>query len=123
MIFFFLSASLGKTSKELKGLTKWQLLLKFDPLGTALILTASVCLLLALQWGGAAYPWDSGRVIAVFVMAGVTFIAWVVLQYLQGDEATVPPSVVTQRSVAGASLYSVFLSASLGIIIYYLPLW
>ncbi len=43
----------------------------FDPIGTALFMPAVICLLLALQWGGTTYAWDSGRIIALFVLFGV----------------------------------------------------
>lgn len=123
VIFFFLPASLGKSDEGLKGLTWWQAFNKFNPFGGALILASIICLLLALQWGGSEYPWNSGRVIAVFVVFGVTLIVWIVLQYFQGDEATVPFSIAKQRTVAGAALYSVCLSASIATVIFYMPIW
>lgn len=123
VIVFALPASLARSDKGLKGLTWWQTFLKFNPFGAILILGSIICLLLALQWGGAEYPWDSGRVIAVLVVFAVTLIIWIVLQYFQGDEATVPFSVAKQRSVAGAAFYSVCMSAAVGTVIFYMPIW
>jgi MFS family permease len=34
-----------------------------DPLGAALLLPAVICLVLALQWGGSEYAWNSWRII------------------------------------------------------------
>ncbi|KAL8893390.1 MAG: hypothetical protein Q9192_005311, partial [Flavoplaca navasiana] len=81
---------------------------QFDPIGTALFLPAIVCLLLALEWGGAKYAWSNGRfipgrIIALFVISGVLIIGFVVMQFIQGDNATIPIRIVKQRSVAAAS--------------------
>ena len=97
--------------------------MKFDPFGSILVLAYTICLLLALQWGGAQYAWDDWHVITVWVVFAVTLLVWLVLQYFQGEDATVPWSVAKQRSVAGASLYSVILSSAVQIIIYFIPIW
>ncbi|KAK4546951.1 hypothetical protein LTR36_001683 [Oleoguttula mirabilis] len=123
VILFFLPASIGRSSPTLKNLTWWETVKRFDPCGTALLLPAVICLVIALQWGGARYPWSSGRVIAVVVVFAVTFVAWVVLQYFQGDEATVPFSMLKQRTVFAANMYTLFLSASFTILVFYLPIW
>ncbi|KAF4418525.1 major facilitator superfamily transporter [Fusarium austroafricanum] len=123
VIFFCLPPSVGRTSTEIKKMNWSQIILLFDPLGTALLLTALVCLMLALQWGGGEHPWSSDRVIAVLVVFGATLLPWMALQYFQGDDATVPLSLVKQRSVAAANLYLLFLNGSFGIFIFYLPVW
>ncbi|MCJ1376741.1 hypothetical protein MMC20_007986 [Loxospora ochrophaea] len=45
----------------------------FDFLGTLLIIGAVLGLILALNFGGSFYAWDSGQIIALFVVAG-TFL-------------------------------------------------
>ncbi|USW47919.1 Putative major facilitator superfamily, MFS transporter superfamily [Septoria linicola] len=123
VILLLLPAKLSKSNKSLKGLTLWQAFLRFNPFGAVVILGAIVSLLLALQWGGGEYSWGDGRVIAVLVVFSILIIGWIALQYFQGDEATVPYSVAKQRSVAGATLFTLLLSASFGIVVYYLPIW
>ena len=118
-----LPKTMGKSSPELRNKTWWQTFQRFDPIGTALFIPSILCLLLALQWGS-QYPWSSPRVIATFVLFGVSFIAWAIFQYTEGEEnATLPRSVLNQRSVIGACLYSIFGSAAFSGIIYYLPIW
>ncbi|KAN0119374.1 major facilitator superfamily transporter [Hyaloscypha variabilis] len=103
-----LPKSMGKSSPELENKTWWQTFNHFDPIGTALFIPSVICLLLALQWGS-QYPWSSPRVIATFVVFGVTFIAWALFQYTECEEnATLPRSVLNQRSVIGACFYSFF---------------
>lgn len=123
IIFVFLPASLAMDSPELKSKPLLQKIMRFDPLGSLILLSCLVCLVLALQWGGAQYAWNSGQVIAVLVIFGCTLIPWLLLQYKQGDEATVPFSLVTQRTVAASTLYLLFLNGSFGIFIFYLPIW
>lgn len=82
-----------------------------------------ICLLLALQWGGSKYPWGEGRIIALFVLFGVLLIAFIAIQFWKQDNATVPPRVLKQRSVASGALFSVTLGAAFFIFVYYLPIW
>ncbi|KAL9619446.1 MAG: hypothetical protein Q9160_005957 [Pyrenula sp. 1 TL-2023] len=44
---------------------------RLDPLGSVCFLPGVVCLVLALQWGGSKYPWDSARVIAIKAASAV----------------------------------------------------
>ncbi|KAH8880059.1 MFS general substrate transporter [Thozetella sp. PMI_491] len=101
----------------------WELLRKFDIVGTIFFLPATVSLLLALQWGGEEYPWDDWRVVLLLCTFGVTIVAWGVTQRRLGDHATVPLRIVRQRSVA-ASLWMMFCRGSYGtIVIQYVPMW
>lgn len=61
--------------------------------------------------------------IATFTCFGVLLLIWAALQYYQGDEATVPWSIVCQRSVVGATGFTLLLTAAFTGIIYYLPIW
>lgn len=123
IVTIFLPSSVGKTSPELDNKTRWEIFLRFDPIGTATIIPSIICLLLALQWGGLEYPWRSLRVIATLVCFGVSIIGWFILQIFQGDNATIPQSIIRQRTVIGATLYALSSSASFSAVVYYLPIW
>ncbi|KAK8856931.1 efflux pump [Apiospora arundinis] len=43
----------------------------FNLISGLVFITAFVCLLLVLQWGGTAYPWTEGRIVALFVFSSV----------------------------------------------------
>lgn len=47
---------------------------EMDYVGTVLLMGGLTCFILAINWGGATYPWDSGRIIGLFVASGVLFI-------------------------------------------------
>jgi len=78
-----------------------------------------VCLLLALQWGGTEHPWNSSVIIGLFIGFGLMIIIFVIVQIKRGDNATLPPSILRQRTVASAALFQLFLGAGLFILIYY----
>jgi hypothetical protein len=96
---------------------------RFDLLGTTLLIPWVVCLLFALFWGGTLYPWSSWRIILLLCLFGVLFVAWAVVQVWEGDNATIPPRIVSQRSMA-CSLWLMFdIFSVLFILIYYVPIW
>ncbi|CEL10884.1 hypothetical protein ASPCAL13991 [Aspergillus calidoustus] len=98
-------------------------LFQLDPLGLLFFLPSIICLLLALQWGGSEYPWSDARVIALFTVFGVLFLAFIAVQIYEQDKATIPPRILSDRNIWGASLSGLCLSASLLVFSYYLPIW
>lgn len=96
---------------------------EFDLYGTAALIPAIICLLLALQWGGSAYAWNSGRIIALFVLFGVLITCFGFIQFRKGESATVPPSIMKNRSMAAASWFSFTLGSAFLLLVYYLPIW
>lgn len=96
---------------------------QFDPIGTSLFMPAIICLLLALQWGGSQYAWGNGRIIALFVIAGILAIGFAIVQFRQGDNATIPIRIVKQRSMATAAWFTFCLGASFFVLIYFVPIW
>lgn len=96
---------------------------QFDPYGTAALVPAVICLLLALQWGGSKYEWSSGRIIALLVLFGIFAIAFIAIQFWKQENATVPPRIASERSVGSAAFFSFCIGGSFFVMIYYLPLW
>lgn len=96
---------------------------QFDIPGTICFLPGVVCLLLALQWGGSTYPWKNGRIIALFILAGLLLIGFVLIQLWKKEEATVPPRVFKNRNVWGSAWFACALGAAFFILIFYLPIW
>ncbi|MCJ1435674.1 hypothetical protein MMC27_005049 [Xylographa pallens] len=96
---------------------------QLDPLGFILIASSTVCLLFALQWGGIQYPWNDGRIIALFVLFGVFGLAFIGVQAWRKDEATVPPRIFFQRTILAGCISSFGIGSLLVVCSYYLPLW
>lgn len=106
-----------------ENLTWKEKIWQFDPIGTALFMPAVISLLLALQWGGTEYAWNSWRIILLFVLFGVLIAIFVFVQWKQQDMATVPPRIFLKRSVWSAGFFIFCLGGSFLGCIYYLPIW
>ncbi|KAK3196968.1 hypothetical protein GRF29_1536g165079 [Pseudopithomyces chartarum] len=116
--FFTIKRQTAKVNATLS-----QQIRKFDLEGTALFLPAIICLLLALQWGGSKYPWKSGRIIALLVIAGLLIIGFLAIQVWKQEDATVPPRVFKNRNVWGSAWFGAMLGAAFFVMVYYLPIW
>ncbi|KAA6416126.1 MAG: MFS general substrate transporter [Lasallia pustulata] len=117
-LFFKSPVRKNETSNGWQERTK-----QLDPIGTTFFIPAIVCLLLALQWGGSKYPWKDARVIALFVLFGIFIIIFVAIQFWQQDNATVPPRILKQRSMAAACWFGLANGGAFFIFVYYLPIW
>lgn len=114
-IFFCLPSNAG----SVKSLG-WKAQLKqFDLPGTVFLIPSIICLIFALQWGGSSYPWDSARIIALFVVSGVTFIVFLGIQAWQKDRATIPLRLMKNRNVWGAAWYGACISSAIFVFTYY----
>jgi divalent metal cation (Fe/Co/Zn/Cd) transporter len=79
-----------------------------------------VSLLLALQWAGSQYPWNDGRIIALFVVFGVLIIAFFGVQVWEGETyATISLRLMKDRNILGGVWYGVCIGAVLMIFTYY----
>ncbi|MCJ1399322.1 hypothetical protein MMC11_002524 [Xylographa trunciseda] len=96
---------------------------RLDPVGNLFFLPGMVCLLLALQWGGSTYAWNDPRIIAMFVLFGVFIITFIGIQLWKKDIATVPPHIISQRSVAAGLWYSFVVGSAMIVLVYFLPIW
>ncbi|KFY01036.1 hypothetical protein O988_02960 [Pseudogymnoascus sp. VKM F-3808] len=119
-LVFFLK--LKKKAKR-KEQPFWVTFKHLDPLGTAIFVPAIICLLLALQWGGVNYPWSNGRIIALFVLFGITLIVFIWLQIWLKDDATVPARIASQRTIASSVLFGLCIGGSFFIYVYFIPIW
>lgn len=97
--------------------------MQIDPLGTVTFIAAIVCLLLALTWGGSKYAWGDWHTILLLVLFGVLALAFIVIQILQDENATVPKRIILQRSIAGASWFAFCTGGSFFLLVYYIPIW
>jgi hypothetical protein len=96
---------------------------RLDPLGTFFFVPSMVCLILALQWGGSTYAWSSWRLIVLFVIFGLTLIAFAIVQVKMPKTATIPVKVITQRTMLACAWISLFVGGGMMVVVYYLPLW
>ncbi|OCB91721.1 MFS general substrate transporter [Sanghuangporus baumii] len=96
---------------------------KVDIPGAVLFVGAIVCLLLALQQGGTTFPWRSPKIWGLFLGFGLLIIAFVGVEYIRGNEATLPPRILRQRTVLAGSIYTILLSMAFFTHIFFLPFY
>ncbi|KAK5687676.1 hypothetical protein LTS10_001816 [Elasticomyces elasticus] len=101
--------------------TRRERLRALDLPSVALLVPCVVCLVLALTWAGTQYAWSNFRVIVTLTLSGILALIFALLQYYKNDSATLPPRIVTQRSIAFSSMFSFCNSACLFVLTYYLP--
>lgn len=94
-----------------------------DLVGFTLFAPAVLQLLLALQFGGQAYPWNSSRVIGLLCGAVATAVVWGFWNRYRGDDAMMPLSMIRQWNVLFSGVYVAFLTSAVYGAIYYLPLY
>ncbi|KAK4226622.1 putative efflux system protein [Podospora fimiseda] len=123
VIIFFFPDPKRKESEESKNQSWKKKIWQFDPIGTSVFMPAIISLLLALQWGGTEYDWNSWRIILLFCVFGVLIIIFVFVQWKQQDLATVPPRIFLKRSVWSSGFFIFCLGGAFLGCIYYLPLW
>ncbi|KAG9762870.1 MFS general substrate transporter, partial [Aureobasidium melanogenum] len=104
-------------------LSLWQRIKKLDLVGASLLILATVCLLLALQWGGTTYPWNDSRMIALFVVGGVLTVAFAYSQSRLGSKATLPPYLFKNRNTLCAFVFSGLFGAGFFSLTYYLSVY
>lgn len=81
--------TLRKPPPAVKGDLPWkQKLQQLDLLGATILLGATSCLNLALQWGGISYSWSDSKVFGCLIGFGLLLIAFLYLQF-RGKEKLV----------------------------------
>jgi MFS family permease len=96
---------------------------QLDPFGTLLFMPGVICLLLALQWGGSTYPWHSARIIVLFLLTGVLLFGFIAIQIYTKENATVPPRIISQRSIASGFYYALCIGSTMMILVYFIAIW
>lgn len=96
---------------------------KLDLWGFVFFAGAALQLLLALDYGGTTFRWNSATIIGLFCGGGGTFLVFLGWEYHKGDEAMIAFSMVKQKIVWSSCLaYGLFM-AQLVCVAYYLPIY
>lgn len=120
--FVFLLCFYSSPPRTRSTLSAWEQLQQFDIIGTICFIPSIICLLLALQWGGSAYQWSDGKVIALFVLFGVLMFVFFCVQHWRQENATLPPRIFGNRNVWGSSAFTFFLGAAFFALVYYVSI-
>lgn len=98
-------------------------LLHIDLVGVTLAMGAIISYILALQYGGTTYAWNSSQVIGLlvgFVLISLAFIAWA---WWLGDRSMVPFRLASQRRLSVPTIFAFFYAGAYFLVIYFLPIY
>lgn len=94
-----------------------------DPLGVVLVMGATVVYILAVQYGGAAYAWNSATVVGLLVGFVAIVGAWVGLQWYQGERSMISPQLAKNRVVLVMIAFAFIFAGGFFAAIYYIPIY
>ncbi|KAL4901859.1 hypothetical protein BDW74DRAFT_187093 [Aspergillus multicolor] len=95
----------------------------FDLLGFVLFAPAAIMFLLALEYGGQVYSWDSPIVIGLFCGAAAAAVIFLLWEYRVGKDAMIPIHLICQR-ITYCSFIFVMSSFGLTIVVlFYMPIY
>lgn len=116
----FLFSDPPNTHQE-DDLTVTQKIRELDLVSNCLFIPALTALFIALSWAGTKYPWSDAKVIALFVVFGVLFGAFVFNQYRRGDSAVLPFRIIKDRNVIAGFIYTACTNSMINVLDWYLP--
>ncbi|KAJ6083574.1 hypothetical protein N7467_007709 [Penicillium canescens] len=100
-----------------------EILLHLDLPGWSLLFASIICFTLALQWGGMEKPWSNGSVIATLTVWVALTIAFVVVEWFQGEYAIMPLKMLAGRITWSHLLYAFIANLANFQILFYLPIY
>ena len=108
ILFFFFH-----TPKQAKPVpASWrEIFLQMDPLGLIAIISALICYILALEWGGVTKAWSSADVIGTLIGWILLTIVFIGIQIKNGERALLVVRLMKNRTVASCCTF-IFLSDS-----------
>ncbi|KAI1075118.1 major facilitator superfamily domain-containing protein [Whalleya microplaca] len=113
--------------KPRAGTKSTELIREFDIVGSVLVIATLMTLIMAINFGGAVYAWNSGQTIALFVVAGVLLIAFAVQQsfvlFTSTPNRIFPVHFMRNWNAILLFLCAAAVNAAGFIPIYYIPLY
>lgn len=97
-------------------------LLQMDLPGSLVLVSALVCYVLALQWGGISLPWSDSKVVGTLVGFAVLLIVYGILQWVQKERAAMIGRLF-RRNVIVMMVYIDLLAGTFFLLVYYLPIY
>ena len=97
----------------------------FDYIGAVLSIGAQVALIMAINFGGSQWPWNSGRIIALFVISGILFLIFAIQQSFWKNAATrmFPVHFIRNKEAILLFIAAAACNACAFIPIYYIPIY
>jgi hypothetical protein len=123
IIFFTFSTPQTQRNHPDRKASAREKFLQMDFPRLVLIVGSIQCLLTALYWGGVSKPWDANDVIGCLLGFGLLLLGFVFVEWQQGPYAMLVHKLLKKREVWSGSAFSFFISGSLFVLVYYLPIY
>lgn len=98
---------------------------EIDYVGNILLIGGLVCFILAINWGGVVYPWNSGQVIGCFCASGALFVLLAIQQVLAvattPARRIIPVQILSNRTVLILVACCASAGAAAFVPIYFIP--
>ncbi|CAG8952776.1 hypothetical protein HYFRA_00009021 [Hymenoscyphus fraxineus] len=120
---YAIASVIGPSTVKPTEATLKEKLKQMDIPGFLLATSAVVCYLLAMQWGGVTKTWGSSDVVGTLVGSIVLFIAFLVVEWYQGERALLVPSILKNGTIARGCAFSFLIAGNFYILLYYLPIY
>lgn len=118
---------LADAASPRRGPTLRERLRHFDLLGTVLLAGSTICLIMAINFGGVLYPWGAGAIVALFVVGGLLLAAFAAQQRLSllttPADRIFPAPLLAGRESALLFVSTICSNAAALVPIYYIPLY
>ncbi|KAJ3102662.1 hypothetical protein HDU97_000359 [Phlyctochytrium planicorne] len=109
--------------KTKKTVNIMQSLLEIDWLGTFLLITAVILILIPLQGGGTLYAWNSATVITLFIVGFLFLAAFIIVEGWYATNPVIPFSLFKNKHVVATFASSMFLGMGFFVLVFYTPLF
>ncbi|KAF9891776.1 DNA helicase rad5 [Aspergillus nanangensis] len=120
LIFFHPPRNQEATSQPMNTLQK---LRSLDLVGCGLFIPSILMVLLALEWGGHQYAWDSATIIGLFTGFGPALMLFVFWELRMGDSAMIPFQLLKGRTISLSIIFNFLFIGSAVVPAFYLPEW
>ncbi|KFX94075.1 hypothetical protein O988_06477 [Pseudogymnoascus sp. VKM F-3808] len=111
------------TTPEHANLPFREKLHRLDLVGGGLLVPGIALFQVAIQRGGALYPWTSPNVWALLVVGGLLVVAFTWVQIRKGDRATIPPRILRNRNIYSIYLFGCSWAIVVPVQLLYLPFY
>lgn len=92
---------------------KWAYVRLFDYFGTLLFVSGLTLFLMGLSWGGSRYSWQSSYVVAIIVVGGLSFIAFILWEWYGPTRQPLVPMRMLRNVQWTAAVITLGLGSSL----------
>ncbi|KAJ2081995.1 hypothetical protein H4R24_001911 [Coemansia sp. RSA 988] len=96
---------------------------RIDFAGAFLLLAGLVLFILALNWGGKDYEWNSAAVIVTLVLSVLLLAAFIYVEHKHAREPIITMRMFTSRTLTPALVSQFFLGAGITFTVLYLPVY